>query len=111
MTIELRETEIATLIRKGLLSNDARNDLNAARNAFYSFLDKTLTEAGRSGACVLSTSDRAVPTISTTPGRLWERALSQQVASSRLPELSSPASRRRIEPRWGPTSLRTDDHV
>jgi hypothetical protein len=42
MTIELRETEIATLIRKGLLSNDARNDLNAARNAFYSFLDKTL---------------------------------------------------------------------
>jgi hypothetical protein len=42
MTIELRETEIATLIRKGLLSNDARNDLNAARNAFDSFLDKTL---------------------------------------------------------------------
>ena len=42
MRIELRETEIATLIRKGLLSNDARNDLNAARNAFYSFLDKTL---------------------------------------------------------------------
>ena len=26
-----------------------------------------------------------MPTISTTPGRLWERALSQQVASSRFP--------------------------
>jgi len=34
MTLELHETEIATLIRKGLLSNDARNDPNAARNAF-----------------------------------------------------------------------------
>jgi len=34
MTLELHETEIATLIRMGLLSNDARNDLNAARNAF-----------------------------------------------------------------------------
>ena len=33
-TALLHETEIATLIRKGLLSNDARNDLNAARNAF-----------------------------------------------------------------------------
>ena len=42
MTIELRETEIATLIRKGPLSNDARNDLNTARNPFYSFLDKKL---------------------------------------------------------------------
>jgi hypothetical protein len=28
----------------------------------------------------------------------------------RLAGLSSPASRRRIEPRWAPTSLRTDDH-
>jgi hypothetical protein len=34
MTIELHETEIATLIQKDLLSNDARSDLNAARNAF-----------------------------------------------------------------------------
>ena len=34
MTIELHETEIATLIQKSLLSNDARSDLNAARNAF-----------------------------------------------------------------------------
>jgi hypothetical protein len=42
MTIELHETEIATLIQKGPLSNEARNDLNAAQNAFYSFLDKTL---------------------------------------------------------------------
>jgi hypothetical protein len=47
MTIELLETEIATLIRKGLLSNDARNDLNSARNAFYSFLDKRAPEGDR----------------------------------------------------------------
>ena len=33
MTIELHETKIATLIQKGLLSNDARSDLNAATNA------------------------------------------------------------------------------
>jgi hypothetical protein len=42
MTIELRETEITTLIRKGLLNEDVRNDLRAVKTTFYSFLDRTL---------------------------------------------------------------------
>ena len=42
ITIELRETEIAALIRKGLLRDDARRDLRAVKSAFYNFLDRTL---------------------------------------------------------------------
>jgi hypothetical protein len=42
MTIELRETEIGALIRKGFLKEDARNDLRAVKSAFYGFLDGTL---------------------------------------------------------------------
>lgn len=42
VTIELRETEILALIRKGHLMDDARNDLGSVRNAFYAFLDRTL---------------------------------------------------------------------
>ena len=42
VTIELRETEIRALVRKGLLNDDARNDLRAVKNAFYAFLDRTL---------------------------------------------------------------------
>ena len=42
MTIELRETEVAVLIRKGLLKEDARDDLQAVKIAFYGFLDRTL---------------------------------------------------------------------
>jgi hypothetical protein len=42
MTIELRETEVTALIRKGLLNNDARNDLSSIKRAFYAFLDRTL---------------------------------------------------------------------
>jgi hypothetical protein len=42
MKIELRETEITALIRKGLLNEDARNDLRAVKTAFYGFLDLTL---------------------------------------------------------------------
>jgi hypothetical protein len=42
MTIELRETEVTALIRKGFLKEDARNDLPAVRSAFYGFLDRTL---------------------------------------------------------------------
>ena len=41
MTIELRETEVEALIRNGLLSDDARNDLKAVKRAFYGFLDRT----------------------------------------------------------------------
>jgi hypothetical protein len=42
MTIELRETEVTALIRKGLLNEDVRNDLRAVKTAFYVFLDRTL---------------------------------------------------------------------
>jgi hypothetical protein len=42
MTIELRETEVTALIRKGLLTDDARNEIRAIRNALYRFLDRTL---------------------------------------------------------------------
>jgi hypothetical protein len=41
--LELRETEITALIRRGYLTNDTRNDLAAVKNAFYRFLDQTLT--------------------------------------------------------------------
>ncbi len=42
MTIELRATEIAALIRRGHLEDDARNDPRAVKSAFYKFLDRTL---------------------------------------------------------------------
>ena len=42
MTIELRETEIDALIRKGLLKDDARNNRRAVISAFYGFLDRAL---------------------------------------------------------------------
>ena len=41
--IELRETEVDVLIRKGLLRPDARNDLNAVVHALYEHLDATLS--------------------------------------------------------------------
>jgi hypothetical protein len=40
--IELRETEIDALIRKGLLKSETRNDPNAVSVALYAFLDGTL---------------------------------------------------------------------
>ncbi len=40
--IELRETEITALIRKGFLKEDTRNNLRAVKSAFYGFLDTTL---------------------------------------------------------------------
>ena len=43
VTIELRETEIAALVRKGHLGDEARNDLRALRDALYSFLDQKLS--------------------------------------------------------------------
>jgi hypothetical protein len=42
MTIELRETEVAALIRKGFLNEEARNNRRAVVSAFYGFLDRTL---------------------------------------------------------------------
>ena len=42
LTIELRETEIETLIRKGLLKLETRNDQHAIVEAIYDHLDRTL---------------------------------------------------------------------
>jgi hypothetical protein len=42
LTIELHETEIEFLIQKGLLQSVARNDLDAVRQALYSYLDETM---------------------------------------------------------------------
>jgi hypothetical protein len=42
ITIELRETEIDWLIRRGLLNREMRNDLIAVRDALHRFLDHTL---------------------------------------------------------------------
>jgi hypothetical protein len=40
--IELRETEIDVLIRRGLLKADARNDVFAVRDALYRHFEATL---------------------------------------------------------------------
>jgi hypothetical protein len=42
LIIELRETEITKLIRRGFLAEETRNDSSAVRRAFYDFLDCTL---------------------------------------------------------------------
>jgi hypothetical protein len=42
LTIELHETEIDALIRKGLLKSETRNDPSAVSDALYAFLDGTL---------------------------------------------------------------------
>jgi hypothetical protein len=40
--VELRETEIDALIRKGFLKQETRNDWHAVREALYAHLDRTL---------------------------------------------------------------------
>jgi hypothetical protein len=42
LKIELRETEIDELIRKGVLKSETRNDRNAIIQALYAFLDDSL---------------------------------------------------------------------
>jgi hypothetical protein len=42
-TIELRETEIDALIRKGFLKADTRNDKQAIVDSLYGYLDRELT--------------------------------------------------------------------
>ena len=42
LIIELRETEIDELIRKGLLKPETRNNTNAILKALYAYLDHTL---------------------------------------------------------------------
>jgi hypothetical protein len=42
VTIEVRETEIDELIRRGFLKSETRNDRSAIIKALYSHLDRTL---------------------------------------------------------------------
>ena len=42
LTLEVRETEVAALVKKGLLRSDSQNDDKAIRDAFYSLLDRSL---------------------------------------------------------------------
>ena len=42
LVIELRETEIDVLIRKGLMKPETRNDTSAIIDALYAYLDHTL---------------------------------------------------------------------
>ena len=42
LTLEVRETEIAALIKKGLLRADDQNDDKAIKDAFYVHLDRSL---------------------------------------------------------------------
>lgn len=42
LTLEVRDTEIAALIRKGLLHPDSRYDGKAIRTALYTLLDRQL---------------------------------------------------------------------
>ena len=43
LTLDVRETEIAALVRKGLLSADSQTDAKAIRDAFYALLDRSLS--------------------------------------------------------------------
>jgi hypothetical protein len=45
VVVQLRETEIDVLIRKGLLQADARNDVYAVRDALHVHFDRTLGTA------------------------------------------------------------------
>ena len=42
LTIQIRESEIDVLVRKGFLQVDAGNDTNAIVAALYEFLERTL---------------------------------------------------------------------
>ena len=42
--IELRETEVDVLIRKGLLLTENRQDYSSVQSAFYAFLDDAFAE-------------------------------------------------------------------
>jgi hypothetical protein len=45
VVVQLRQTEVDVLIRKGLLSADARNDVYAIRDALHAHFDRTLGAA------------------------------------------------------------------
>jgi hypothetical protein len=43
VVVQIRETEIDALIRKGLLKADARNDIYAVRDALHAHFDRSLS--------------------------------------------------------------------
>jgi len=43
VTLEVREAEIAALVRKGMLRADSQNDNRPIRDALYSLLDRSLS--------------------------------------------------------------------
>jgi hypothetical protein len=45
LSIEIRDMEIETLVRKGLLPSEMRNSPRAVIEALYTFLDRTLGAA------------------------------------------------------------------
>ena len=42
LTVELRESEVHTLVTRGLLSESLRDEPDAVRDALHRFLDRTL---------------------------------------------------------------------
>jgi hypothetical protein len=40
--VEMQQSELDELIRRGLLNNETRNDTDAIRGAIYKFFDNTL---------------------------------------------------------------------
>ncbi len=42
LRVELRDTEIGALVRKGLLKPETRHDPNAIADALYDYLERTL---------------------------------------------------------------------
>jgi hypothetical protein len=42
LIIELRDTEIDELVRRGLLKSEMRNDIEAIRKAIYAVLDEVI---------------------------------------------------------------------
>ncbi len=42
LTLDIRETEIAALVRRGLLHPDSHSDVRAIRTALYALLDRHL---------------------------------------------------------------------
>ncbi len=45
LMIQLRETEVDALIRRGLLAQETRNDKNAVLKALYGHFNRTLGQA------------------------------------------------------------------
>jgi hypothetical protein len=47
--VEMQQSELDELIRRGLLNNEMRNDPDAIRGALYEFFDSTLAQVNEPG--------------------------------------------------------------